>query len=293
LSRYIRRFVSPAQLLPMFRPHLLPPVPIALSSPRCHRQNARQSRRRIGRQPHICHRIDRDKRPPTLTRRRSVRFCPAFSASSFESELRPQLDSADDTWRPVEQPPPTSNAQFEPSRRRLPRFRPRLRRRRSRHGSLPSQHVHERPEGPRLPHTDSSLDDLIRKPHVLAALDNQPKRRAVPPAFPSLCGPSPASGVRECTLDRLTAAVSSCSKGEDVAPQVPVRPAPGSLSSTSRTGVLNGKGDDDVDYKRSPTPFIPFPLLARTSAGQRRLDRSSFFEATPTTLKRFDRIWDP
>jgi hypothetical protein len=54
IVRYVRRFVSASQLLPLLHPLLLNP-------PCCYRQNARQSRRRFGRQRHICHRTDRDK----------------------------------------------------------------------------------------------------------------------------------------------------------------------------------------------------------------------------------------
>jgi hypothetical protein len=55
ILRYVRRFVSASQLLPLI--HLLLPNP-----PCCHRQNARQCRSRIGRQRRICYRTDRDKR---------------------------------------------------------------------------------------------------------------------------------------------------------------------------------------------------------------------------------------
>jgi hypothetical protein len=54
ILRYVRRFVSAPQLLPLLHPLLLNP-------PCYHRQNARQSRRRFGRQRPICHRTDRDK----------------------------------------------------------------------------------------------------------------------------------------------------------------------------------------------------------------------------------------
>jgi hypothetical protein len=85
-----------------------------------------ETRRRIGRERErrICQRTDRDKRSSSLTRRRSVRFFSAFSASSFESELLFALTA----------PPPIgvrrAAPDFECSTRavttRLPRFGPRL-----------------------------------------------------------------------------------------------------------------------------------------------------------------------
>jgi hypothetical protein len=63
LVGYVRRLVSPSQLLPLLHPLLLNPHC-------CHRQNALQSRRRIGRQRRICRRTDRDKRFRIATRHR-------------------------------------------------------------------------------------------------------------------------------------------------------------------------------------------------------------------------------
>jgi hypothetical protein len=61
ILRYVRRLVSPSQLLPLHHPLLLNP-------PCCHCRNARQSRHRFDRQRRICRRTDRNKQIATRLR---------------------------------------------------------------------------------------------------------------------------------------------------------------------------------------------------------------------------------
>jgi hypothetical protein len=141
------------------------------------RQNARRGRRRIGRERRICLLTDRDKRSPQPTRRRFVRLCSAFSASSFESELLFVFTAPPPIRDQSEEPTPTSNARLMRSRRRLSRLGPRPLRRLSSRGQQPSRHVDERVERACTPQHRQFARRLDSEP-VLTALDNQPKRRA-------------------------------------------------------------------------------------------------------------------
>jgi hypothetical protein len=122
MSRYAS-WDLPSQLHPMLRPLLL-----TLSSLCCLRRCAHRSRRRIGRERVrcICQRTDRGERSPTLTRRRSVRFFSAFSASSFDSELLFSLTAAASDRRPVRRSAPDLECSTRAVTTCLPRFGPRL-----------------------------------------------------------------------------------------------------------------------------------------------------------------------
>jgi hypothetical protein len=101
-------------------------------------------------------------------------FCSSLSASSFESEHLFVFTAPPPIRDLSAEPPPTSIARLEPSRRRLPSFEPRPLRRRSSHGQQPSRHVDKRIKRPCPPQHQHFARRLDSEP-VLTALDNQPK----------------------------------------------------------------------------------------------------------------------
>jgi hypothetical protein len=277
MSRRIRRFVSPSHVLPLLRPLLLT-APLPLSLPCGLHQNARHSRLHTGRVHRICHRTHRDNRSPKPTRRRYVRFCSSFSASSCESEMLFVRTAAPPIRDQSEESPPTSNARLEPSRRRLRRFGPRPLRRRSSHGQQPSRHVDECVERPcPSQHRQFArrLDSEPARPYRTRQSTEKASRRCIsvkvrrvsgccfawcrpslhPFALPlilSTCSPfilrpRPGTVVRERAQISLLKLSPVCPRETSSPLKFPSAQLPGALSSTGRTCTRNGKVDNKDD----------------------------------------------